>query len=593
MIERGEGTELVDSEGRRYIDGVSSLWCNVHGHRHPLIDQAVREQLDRVAHSTMLGLTHRGAAELAARLVELAPPGLSRVFYSDSGSSATEIALKMAFQYWQQRGGQHRRRTSFVCLRDAYHGDTLGAVSVGGIDLFHAAYSPLLFQAHRVEPGDAGQLERVLDFHAEEIAAVIIEPLVQGAAGIRVHPPGYLRQVRELTERHDVLLICDEVATGFGRTGTMFACEQERVAPDFLCLGKGLTGGYLPLAATLTTERVYEGFLGAPEEGRTFFHGHTFTGNPLACAAALANLDAFECEGTLVRLQPKIRLLGELLARGGEAARGRRGARAGLHGRHRPRRARPGASARPPGGARGAPARGDRSPPRRRRRPDAAADDSKARPPAPGRDRRRLDPGRLRLRLRREAGRRPRPGRLSPSPVRLRVAPGPAGPILGVMKAVPARSRGVNETVAAAATEIPTDADVAFEELYRRDRDDVHAYVAGLLRDRSAAEDVTALAFERAYRRRRSFNPKRGTRRAWLFGIARNAALDELRRRRRQATLVAEPVDEAAIRARAGRRGGDPPRGAARGDRLAGAARARAGGAQVLRRPHQPRDRRA
>jgi adenosylmethionine---8-amino-7-oxononanoate aminotransferase len=314
VIERGEGTELVDSEGRRYIDGVSSLWCNVHGHRHPLIDDAVREQLDRIAHSTMLGLTHRGAAELAARLVALAPPGLSRVFYSDSGSSATEIALKMAFQYWQQRGGQHRRRTSFVCLNDAYHGDTLGAVSVGGIDRFHDAYSPLLFQAHRVEPGDASQLERVLDFHAEQIAAVIVEPLVQGAAGIRVHPPGYLRRVRELTERHDVLLVCDEVATGFGRTGTMFACEQERVAPDFLCLGKGLTGGYLPLAATLTTERVYDGFLGDPEEGRTFFHGHTYTGNPLACAAALANLDAFESEGTLVRLQPKIRLLGELLS---------------------------------------------------------------------------------------------------------------------------------------------------------------------------------------------------------------------------------------------------------------------------------------
>ncbi len=313
-IERAEGTDLIDADGTRYIDGVSSLWCNVHGHRHPLIDRAVREQLDRVAHSTMLGLTHRSAAELAARLVGLAPPGLSRVFYSDSGSSATEIALKMAFQYWRQRGGQHARRTSFVSLRNAYHGDTLGAVSVGGIDLFHAAYSPLLFQAHRVEPGDAAQLERVLDFHAEEIAAVIVEPLVQGAAGMRLQPPGYLRQVRELCDRHDVFLICDEVATGFGRTGTMFACEQERVAPDFLCLGKGLTGGYLPLAATLTTERVHDGFLGDPEDARTFFHGHTFTGNPLACAAALANLDAFETEDTLLRLQPKIRLLGELLA---------------------------------------------------------------------------------------------------------------------------------------------------------------------------------------------------------------------------------------------------------------------------------------
>ena len=314
VIERAEGTDLVDSDGRRYIDGVSSLWCNVHGHRHPLIDRAIREQLDRMAHSTMLGLTHGSAAELATRLVALAPPGLARVFYSDSGSTAAEVALKMAFQYCRQRGGQHARRTSFVALREAYHGDTLGAVSVGGIDLFHAAFSPLLFHTHRVEPGDADQLECVLEFHSEEVAAVIVEPLVQGAAGVKVQPPGYLRQVRELCDRHDVFLICDEVATGFGRTGTMFACEQEHVAPDFLCVGKGLTGGYLPLAATLTTERVYEGFLGAAEDGRTFFHGHTYTGNPLACAAALASLDAFEREGTLVRLQPKIRLLGELLA---------------------------------------------------------------------------------------------------------------------------------------------------------------------------------------------------------------------------------------------------------------------------------------
>ncbi|MCD6015106.1 MAG: adenosylmethionine-8-amino-7-oxononanoate aminotransferase apoenzyme [Solirubrobacterales bacterium] len=313
VIERGEGTELVDAEGRRYIDGVSSLWCNVHGHRHPLIDEALREQLDRIAHSTMLGLTHPGAAELAARLVELAPPGLSRVFYSESGSTAVEIALKMAFQYWQQRGGQHRRRTSFVSLTDGYHGDTLGSVSVGGIDLFHGAYGPLLFDCHRVEAGDAERLERVLELYSEEVAAVIVEPLVQGAAGIRVQPPGFLRQVRRLTEAHDVFLIADEVATGFGRTGTMFACEQERVAPDFLCLGKGLTGGYLPLAATLATERVYEGFLGAHEDYRTFFHGHTFTGNPLGCAAALASLDVFRLEQTLLRLQPKMRLLAELL----------------------------------------------------------------------------------------------------------------------------------------------------------------------------------------------------------------------------------------------------------------------------------------
>ena len=314
LIERAEGTELIDAEGNRYLDGVSSLWCNVHGHRHPMIDAAVREQLDRVAHSTMLGLSHPNAEELAARLVEIAPPGLERVFYSESGSTAVEIALKMAFQYWQQRGGQHVRRTSFVCLRDAYHGDTIGSVSVGGIDLFHGKFGPLLFDSHRVEPGDLDRLARVLDLHEEEIAAVIVEPLVQGAAGMLLHPPGYLRGVRELCDRHGVLLICDEVATGFGRTGTMFACEQERVAPDFLCLAKGLTGGYMPLAATLATERVYEGFLGAHEDFRTFFHGHTYTGNPLACAAALASLDAFETERTLVRLQPKIRLLAELLA---------------------------------------------------------------------------------------------------------------------------------------------------------------------------------------------------------------------------------------------------------------------------------------
>jgi adenosylmethionine---8-amino-7-oxononanoate aminotransferase len=313
LIERGEGSYLFDIDGRRYLDGVSSLWCNVHGHRHAGIDAAVAEQLGKVAHSTMLGLSHPAGAELAARLVDLAPAGLSRVFYSESGSTATEIALKMAFQYQQQRGGQHTRRTSFVHLRDSYHGDTIGSVSVGGIDLFHSTYRPLLFETHVAEPGDAADLERVLAMHEEEIAAVIVEPLVQGAAGMLLHPPGYLRAARELCDAYGVLLICDEVATGFGRTGTMLACEQEGVAPDLLCLAKGLTGGYLPLAATLATERIYEGFLGAPEEHRTFFHGHTYTGNPLACAAALANLDAFESERTLERLQPKIELLEKLL----------------------------------------------------------------------------------------------------------------------------------------------------------------------------------------------------------------------------------------------------------------------------------------
>jgi adenosylmethionine-8-amino-7-oxononanoate aminotransferase len=313
LVERGEGSYLFDDRGRRYIDGVSSLWCTVHGHRHPGIDAAVADQLGRVAHSTMLGLSHPGAAELAGRLAGLAPPGLSRVFYSESGSTAVEIALKMAFQYQQQRGGQHARRTSFVHLRESYHGDTIGSVSVGGIDLFHSAYRPLLFQAHAAEPGDAADLERVLSVHEEEIAAVIVEPLVQGAAGMLLHPPGYLRAVRELCDRFGVLLICDEVATGFGRTGAMFASTLEGVTPDIMCVGKGITGGYLPMAATLATERIYEGFLGAPEEYRTFFHGHTYTGNPLACAAALASLDAFEQERTMERLQPKVELLRELL----------------------------------------------------------------------------------------------------------------------------------------------------------------------------------------------------------------------------------------------------------------------------------------
>src|SRR5918998_3486415 len=310
IVESAEGTDLIDIHGRRYIDGVSSLWCNVHGHRHPRIDAAVREQLDSVAHSTMLGLTHRPGVELAARLVELAPPGLTRVFYSDSGSTAAEIALKMAFQYWRQRGEERPR---FAALRMAYHGDTIGSVSVGGIELFHSLYRPLLFDTLKAEPGDLDEMDRLLAAHAGEVAAVIMEPLVQGAAGMLMHPEGYLRGVRELCDRHGVLLILDEVATGFGRTGRMFACEHEDVAPDLLCLAKGITGGYLPLAATLASERIYEGFLGRFEEFRAFFHGHTYTGNPLACAAALASLDVFAEERTLEHLQRKIELLEQLL----------------------------------------------------------------------------------------------------------------------------------------------------------------------------------------------------------------------------------------------------------------------------------------
>ncbi len=311
IIERAAGCTLYDTDGNGYLDGVSSLWCNVHGHGHPAIDRAVREQLERVAHTTMLGLSHPGAIELAERLVALTPRGLDRVFYSDNGSTAVEIALKMAFQYWRHRG--EPRRDGFICLRDAYHGDTIGSVSVGGIDLFHACFGPLLFDAWQAQPGDAASMAALLREHAGRVAAVIVEPLVQGAAGILTHPDGYLREVRALCDQHDVLLVCDEVATGFGRTGTMFACEQEDVAPDLMCVAKGLTGGYMPLAATLASERIYEAFLGDHEELRTFFHGHTYTGNPLACAAALATLDVFERERTLEALQAKIALLHELL----------------------------------------------------------------------------------------------------------------------------------------------------------------------------------------------------------------------------------------------------------------------------------------
>jgi adenosylmethionine-8-amino-7-oxononanoate aminotransferase len=312
VIEHADHTTLYDTEGNAYIDGVSSLWCTVHGHRHPAIDMAIKDQIDRVAHSTMLGLSHTPAIRLAQRLVDLAPDGLRRVFYSDNGSTACEVALKMAYQWWHGRG--EPGRSGFVCLRDSYHGDTIGSVSLGGIELFHSRYRPLLFDALHAEPGDPGHMRALLEEHGDRVAAVIVEPLVQGAAGIHVHPEGYLRAVRELCDEFGVFLICDEVATGFGRTGRMFACEHEGVSPDFMCVAKGLTGGYLPLAATLTTERVYEGFLGAFEQFRTFFHGHTYTGNPLACAAALATLAVFEQERTLERLQPKIELLGELLA---------------------------------------------------------------------------------------------------------------------------------------------------------------------------------------------------------------------------------------------------------------------------------------
>jgi adenosylmethionine---8-amino-7-oxononanoate aminotransferase len=311
VIDHGEGTNLFDTDGNAYIDGVSSLWCNVHGHRHPDIDAAITRQLGRVAHSTLLGLSHEPAIELAESLLSFTPPGLTRVFYSDSGSTAVEIALKMAFQWWAQRG--QPQRSGFICLENAYHGDTLGAVSVGGIDLFHSLYRPLLFDSWRARAGDAGHLEELLERHGESVAAVVLEPLVQGAAGMLMQPDGYLSTVRDLCDAHGVLMICDEVATGFGRTGRMFACDHEAITPDLLCLGKGLTGGYLPLAATVATERIYDGFLGPYGDMCTFFHGHTYTGNPLACAAGVATLEVFRRERTVEAMAPKVEVLARAL----------------------------------------------------------------------------------------------------------------------------------------------------------------------------------------------------------------------------------------------------------------------------------------
>ena len=330
IIERAEGSWLIDTDGRRYLDGVSSLWCNLHGHRVPEIDAAIRDQLDKVAHSTFLGLSNVPAIELAARLVEIVPRGLSRVFYSDSGSEAVEIALKMAFQYWQQKGFPDKKK--FVKLSQSYHGDTLGSVSVGGIELFHQVYGPLLFETCTVETpycyrwsggfsdpdsvreASLAQLEALLKEQHESLAALIMEPLMQGAAGMILQPPGYISRARELTRKYNVLLIFDEVATGFGRTGTLFAAEQEGVSPDLMTAAKGLTGGYLPLAVTLATEEIYRAFLGRYDEMKTFFHGHTYTANPLACAAALASLELFEKNRVLEQLQPKIHLMAERLA---------------------------------------------------------------------------------------------------------------------------------------------------------------------------------------------------------------------------------------------------------------------------------------
>ncbi|MBI3604369.1 MAG: adenosylmethionine--8-amino-7-oxononanoate transaminase, partial [Nitrospirae bacterium] len=330
IIERGKGSYVIDTEGRRYLDGVSSLWVNVHGHRHPRLDRALRAQLSRIAHSTLLGLSSPPAIRLARELVRLAPAGLTKVFYSDNGSTAVEIALKMAVQYWRQRRPKAGPKRTFLRLHLAYHGDTVGAMSVGGIDLFRDRFRPLLFPTLAAEPpycyrcplrltypscamACLDPVERILKRRHRALAGVIIEPLVQAAAGMLMAPPGYLARMRELCTKYQVLLIADEVATGFGRTGRMFACAHEGVTPDLMAVSKGLTGGYLPLAATLATEDIYRAFLGDYAEWKTFFHGHSYTGNPLGCAVALANLEVFRKERTLARMQPRITALRRFL----------------------------------------------------------------------------------------------------------------------------------------------------------------------------------------------------------------------------------------------------------------------------------------
>lgn len=323
IIERGTGPYLIDRAGRKYLDGTSSIWVNLHGHRHPTLDRALKNQLGRIAHSTLLGLSNPPAILLARELIRLAPKGLRRVFYSDDGSTAVEAALKMAVQYWQQRDPAAGPKHLFLHLKLAYHGDTIGAVSVGNIEAFHARFKPLLFPTIEADPpycyrcplnlrfpsceiACMDPIEQIMRARGHELAGLIIEPLVQAAAGMITAPRGYLKRIRNLCTEHNVLMIADEVATGFGRTGKMFACQHEGVTPDLMAISKGITGGYMPLAATLATEKVYEAFRGSFEELKTFFHGHSYTGNQLGCAVALANLDVFRKERTLLRLRPKI-----------------------------------------------------------------------------------------------------------------------------------------------------------------------------------------------------------------------------------------------------------------------------------------------
>ncbi len=326
IIERGKGSYLYDTLGNKYLDGNSSYWVNIHGHRKREIDEAVSKQIRKVAHSTLIGLSNVPAIELSERLINIAPEGLKRVFYSDDGSTAVESGIKMAFQYWQQKGGNFRNKKKFIAFHNAYHGDTIGAVSVGRIDLFHRMFKSLLFKTIFAPPpycyrcpiektypecslACVNELERIVSENRDKVAALIIEPKVMMPGGIITAPEGFLKRVREICTKYNILMIADEVAVGFGRTGKMFACEHENVSPDILLLSKSITGGYMPLAATITTEDIYESFLGEYSEFKTFFHGHTYTGNPLACASAIANLDLFKKERILDSLQDKILFL--------------------------------------------------------------------------------------------------------------------------------------------------------------------------------------------------------------------------------------------------------------------------------------------
>jgi adenosylmethionine-8-amino-7-oxononanoate aminotransferase len=330
VIEKGDGIYLYDIHGNKYIDGVSSLWVNIHGHNNKELNDAIKDQIDKISHSTLLGLANVPSSVLAEKLIEIAPASLKKVFYSDSGSTSVEIAIKVAFQYFRQKGSKYKNKKKFIAATSAYHGDTIGSVSIGGMELFHSIYKPLLFDTLRItypycyrcpfnlkypncELYCAKEAEKIIAYYADQAAAVVIEPMIQGASGMITMPAGYMKKIEKVCRDNEVLLIIDEVATGFGRTGKMFACEHEDINPDAMCIAKGITGGYLPMAATLFSQEIYEGFLANFEDNKTFFHGHTYTGNQLAAAAAVKSLELFKKNNIINAIAPKIEHFSKLL----------------------------------------------------------------------------------------------------------------------------------------------------------------------------------------------------------------------------------------------------------------------------------------